>query len=147
MTSTAQPGTKVALNYIGTLDDGRVFDSTEDRGGPIEVTLGESQVLPAFEEAIIGMGVGEDKTVSLTSEEAYGERDEDAVQVVPNAAFDAGMELEPGMYIVGKNDSGEFPARVVSIAANGVTIDMNHPLAGEALKFEVSIVSIEEATP
>ena len=141
--TTAQADSRVTVEYVGTLPSGEVFDTTDERG-PVSFVIGAGDVLPAFDEAVTGMSVGETKTVTLDPENGYGERDDGAVQVVPHEAFGPEMDIQPGMYILGENDGQQFPARVVAVASNGVTIDMNHPLAGETLTFDITLASVGE---
>ena len=141
--ATVQAGSRVTIEYVGTLTSGEVFDDTTGRG-PVSFIVGNGDVLAGFDTAVVGMSVGEEKVLTLEPGEAYGERDEDAVQVVPNDAFDSEMDIQPGTYIIGENENGQFPARVVAVASNGVTIDMNHPLAGQTLNFNFTVTDVEE---
>lgn len=133
----AQTGDTVSLHYRGTLDDGSEFDSSAGRD-PLTFTVGAGQVIAGFDEAVKGMAVGEKKTFRLEPEEAYGERSEDLIITVP--AENAPEGLQPGQQVA----LGNAPATVVSIGENGdVVVDANHALAGQALTFDVELVSIE----
>ena len=134
-------GRNVSVHYTGTLDDGTVFDTSRDRE-PISFEVGSGTVISGFDQAVIGLKVGESKTVRIEVDDAYGERNENAVLVVPHDAFPEGMEVEPGMQVQGSGPQGEFPAIVTAIAANGITIDMNHPLAGQDLTFDIEVVEV-----
>ena len=134
-------GRNVSVHYTGTLDDGTVFDTSRDRD-PISFEVGSGTVISGFDQAVVGLKVGESKTVRIEVDDAYGERNENAVLVVPHDAFPEGMEVEPGMQVQGSGPQGEFPAIVTAIAANGITIDMNHPLAGQDLTFNIEVVEV-----
>jgi FKBP-type peptidyl-prolyl cis-trans isomerase 2 len=132
----AKSGDTVSVHYRGTLDSGEEFDSS--RGGqPLQFTLGASEVIAGFDEAITGMSVGETKTVRIPAENAYGEHRDDLVIVVPAAQAPDGLQVGQQVFL------GDAPATVTSIGPDGVTVDANHPLAGEALTFEVELVGIE----
>lgn len=134
-------GRNVTVHYVGTLDDGSVFDSSRDYD-PISFEVGGGKVIPGFNEAVVGMKVGETRNVQILSENAYGDRNEKAVLVVPRDAFPQDMEIEIGMQVTGQGPDGDFPAIVTATASNGVTIDMNHPLAGHNLNFEIEVVEV-----
>jgi peptidylprolyl isomerase len=145
MSNTAENGQMVSVHYVGTLVDGTEFDNSHDRGAPITFELGAGKVIPGFDAAITGMTVGETKRVEIPSGEAYGDPVPEAVQVVPRTAFPDGLDVTVGMHVQGSSPEGNtFPALVTAIAANGVTIDMNHPLAGKDLVFEIELVDIAE---
>ena len=134
-------GRNVTVHYVGKLDDGSIFDSSRDYE-PISFEVGGGKVIPGFDQAVIGMKVGETKSVQILSEDAYGDRNENAVLVVPRDAFPEDMEIEIGMQVTGQGPNGDFPAIVTATASNGVTIDMNHPLAGQNLNFEIEVVEV-----
>ena len=134
-------GRNVSVHYTGTLDDGTVFDTSRGRD-PILFEVGSGKVIPGFEQAVVGLKVGETKSVKLGASEAYGERNEEAVIVVPRTAFPEDMEITPGMQVQGSGPHGTFPAIVQSIATEGITIDMNHPLAGQQLNFEIEVIEV-----
>lgn len=139
----AAPGDTVAVDYEGRLEDGTVFDTSADRA-PLLFTIGAGDVLPMFEQAVIGLEPGESATVTIPAEEAYGPRYEEGVQVVPVDVFG---EAEPpvGAQFSVLDESGQrFYGRVVSISDDlvNVTVDFNHPLAGHALTFDVTLREI-----
>ena len=134
-------GRSVSVHYVGTLDDGTVFDTSRGRE-PISFEVGSGKVIAGFDQAVLGLKVGESKSVRIAKDEAYGERNENAVLVVPRTAFPEDMEITPGMQVQGSGPDGEFPAIVTAIAANGVTLDMNHPLAGMDLTFDIEVVEV-----
>lgn len=142
--SLAQIGSSVTINYIGTLDNGRIFDSTEQHG-PLTFTIGANQVFPALERSIIGMGSGEVKNVVLTAEEAYGPRRSENIITVGRGMFPAGKEI-----VIGQKLSIEFAGKasrvmaVIALNENEVTLDANHPLAGCELTFAVKLERVEQ---
>lgn len=134
-------GKTVKVHYKGTLADGTVFDSSEDRD-PLEFLTGSEQVLPGFEAAVVELEVGKSQTVTLAATEAYGDRDDDMVGMVPRDSMPDDMEIEVDMMLQMETEDGAMPVRVIEVAEDSVTLDANHPLAGEALTFEVTLVEI-----
>jgi len=133
-------GDRIKVEYEGTLADGMVFDSSEE-GGPLEFVVGAGEVIQGFEDAVIGMEVGEGSTVTLEPIDAYGEPAEDLIVTIPNEQFPDGLEADTMVLI--EDDAGKkFPARVVSIEEETITFDLNHPLAGKSLTFTIKIVEI-----
>ena len=144
MENTVQTGNTVTAHYVGSLDDGSTFDSSRDRGEPLTTQVGAGQLIAGFESALVGMTVGETKTVTLGPSEAYGEYNENAIQEVPKAAFPENLPLAPGSPIYGQNPDGHtFPATVKEVREETVLVDMNHPMAGKNLNFEIELVSID----
>lgn len=137
----------VSLDYTLRLDDGEVIDSSSGRG-PLEFVQGQGQIIPGLEEELYGMEVGDEKAVTVTPENGYGERQADRVQTVPRNAFPDDMELEEGMQVrLQDSNSGQvFEAFVEEIHPESVKLDFNHPLAGEILHFDVKIAGIRDAT-
>ena len=142
--SKVKEGDKVKVHYTGTLKDGTVFDSSRERE-PIEFTLGDGQLIPGFEKAVIGMSEGDSTTVDIPSDEAYGERREDLEIEVAKAELPDEVEPEIGVQLqVKQNDSGRaIPVRISKISDEKVTLDANHPLAGKDLTFEIELVEIQ----
>ena len=140
----ATKGQKVKAHYRGTLDNGSPFDSSYDRGEPIEFVVGVGQMIPGFDAAVLEMEVGEKRTVHLPAAEAYGEYDEAQVMSmplddIPNAAY-----LPVGQYITMQAPDGSFVRLKVVKIENGMAVfDANHELAGQALTFEIELVSVE----
>lgn len=140
--STVAKGSKVSVNYTGKFDDGTVFDSSQGRE-PITFTVGEGHVIRGFDEAVVGMKNGEQKKITITPSEGYGERDEKLTQQVPRSVFPAEIKLEKGMGFSFKTPDGQvIHATVKESDAENVTVDMNHPLAGRNLLFELKVVDI-----
>ncbi|MDX1617156.1 MAG: peptidylprolyl isomerase [Balneolaceae bacterium] len=142
--SKVKEGDKVKVHYTGTLKDGTVFDSSRERE-PIEFTLGDGQLIPGFEKAVIGMSEGDSTTVDIPSDEAYGERRDDLEIEVAKEELPDEVEPEIGVQLqVKQNDSGRaIPVRISKISDEMVTLDANHPLAGKDLTFEIELVEIQ----
>ncbi len=140
----ASAGDTVRVHYTGKLEDGTVFDSSRDRE-PLEFTLESGQIIPGFEEAVEGMEEGEETTVEIPPEKAYGAHQEEAVMEFPATELPEEMEPEVGMQLQLQGADGQaFPARIVEIGDETIVLDANHPLAGETLTFEIELVEIEE---
>lgn len=140
-----QPGSKVRAHYEGTLNDGTIFDSSYKRENPIEFQAGVGQMIKGFDNAVIGMEVGEKKTVTITSEEAYGPHNPEGIVSVPKENFPPDFKPEPETVIQGQNENGEpIQALVLEVREDGVILDLNHPLAGEDLTFVIEVLDIKE---
>jgi peptidylprolyl isomerase len=147
----AKKGDRVKVHYTGKLADGEVFDSSEceDSGcgcgtGPLEFTIGEGEVIPGFENAIIGMSPGESKTVVIPVEEAYGPRMDEMVAVVGRSDLPPDLKPEVGQQLeVTQQDGHTFPVLITEVTDTTVTLDANHPLAGRELTFDLKLVEIE----
>jgi peptidylprolyl isomerase len=138
----ASSGDTVKVHYTGKLDDGTVFDSSRDRE-PLEFTLGGGQVIPGFEEAVRDMEEGEETTVTIPPEEAYGQRQDQAVIEVAREQLPDEIKPEVGMQLeVLSAGGGSFPARITEVNDRTITLDANHPLAGEQLTFEIELVAV-----
>jgi peptidylprolyl isomerase len=137
-------GKFVSVNYTGTLNNGDQFDSSEGRA-PLEFKVGEGQMIKGFEEAVMGMQLNEKKTFTLSPEEAYGERDESYTHEFPTAEIPPEVVPEVGQTLALTSPEGHhIPARIVAVDEEKVTFDLNHPLAGESLTFDIQIMSISE---
>ncbi len=140
MPEGAKNGDMVRVHYTGRLADGQVFDSSEG-GEPLEFTVGEGQVIPGFDEGVRGMNVGEKKTVEIAPEDAYGERREQLVQAVPREGMNLEGEPEVGMNLsMQLPDGNQIPVAITEVTDTHVTLDANHPLAGQKLIFDVELV-------
>ena len=138
----AKPGDKIRMHYSGTLADGSTFDSSKGRD-PLEFELGSGQIIPGLDEAVTGMATGETKTVTVAPEQAYGDRDPSRVQAVPRSQIPDHIPTEPGTQLQVQTPEGQtLPVTVASVTDEEVTLDANHPLAGQALTFDVEIVEI-----
>lgn len=140
----AKAGDTVRIHYTGTLDDGSQFDSSAGRD-PLEFELGSGQVIPGFDQAVDGMSVGENKAVTISPDEAYGQRHEQLIQVVPRSALPEEIEPSVGMQLQGQSPDGDVNAFLVTdVSDDTITVDANHPLAGLSLKFDIELVEIVE---
>lgn len=138
--SKVTQGSKVKVHYTGKLNDGTVFDTSKDRE-PLEFTVGQGQVIPGFEEAVQGMEEGESKSVTIGSDQAYGERRKDMILDVPKDKFPDEIAPEVGQQLMLRHPEGqEFPAFIVEVTDEVITLDANHPLAGEDLNFEIELM-------
>tara|TARA_R100000008_G_C3499933_1_gene123133 strand:- start:71 stop:628 length:558 start_codon:yes stop_codon:yes gene_type:complete len=142
---TVQAGTTVNVHYKGTFPDGEVFDDSRARGIPMKVMVGTGQLIPGFDNALIGMTEGEVKTVNIASDDAYGPRFPQAIFAAPRTSFPEDFPFEIGTPVAGKNAEGlPVRARIVSFTDEEVVLDHNHPLAGKDLNFEIEVVAIDE---
>ena len=138
----AKSGDTVRIHYTGTLDDGTQFDSSAGRD-PLEFALGGGQVIPGFDNAVDGMAVGDSKTVTIPPEEAYGQRHEQLVQQVARSALPDEIEPAVGMQLQSQSPEGQVMMLVVTeVEEESITVDANHPLAGQALTFDIELVEI-----
>ena len=138
----AQNGDTVKVHYTGKLEDGTQFDSSAS-GDPLQFTLGGGQIIPGFEKAIIGMQPGDSKTVTIPSEDAYGEHREDMVVVVEKTQFPDHINPEVGQQLeMRQADNQPLNVVVTDITGEDVTLDANHPLAGKDLVFDLELVAI-----
>jgi len=141
--ATAQIGNSVSVYYIGKLADGTIFDSTEEKE-PFVFTIGNDEVIPGFEEGIIGMTVGETKTINIPVDEAYGLHSEELIFNVPKEDVETEDSLQIGDVLeMPLKDGNSLYANIIEITDEELIIDANHELAGEDLTFEIEIVSID----
>ncbi len=138
-------GKVVKIHYVGTLDDGEKFDSSYDRGEPIEFTCMAGEVVKGFDNAVRDMEVGEKKKIHLEPDEAYGNKNDELIQqvqldMIPNSADlpDSGT-----IYFQGP-DGRPIPAEIVAKDDSTITFDMNHPMAGKPLNFELELVEVKD---
>ncbi len=137
-------GVFVGVEYTGTLDNGEQFDSSQDRA-PLEFKVGEGQMIKGFEDAVMGMKLNEKKTFTLSPEEAYGERDENYTHEFPTAEIPPEVAPEVGQTLALTSPEGHhIPARIIAVDEEKVTFDLNHPLAGQSLTFDIQIMSISD---
>ncbi|WP_031427974.1 peptidylprolyl isomerase [Flavimarina sp. Hel_I_48] len=133
----------VQVHYTGKLENGQVFDSSVDRD-PLEVKLGQGQLIPGFEKGLIDMKVKEKKTVTIPHSEAYGEVRQDLFQEIPKSELPSEITPEKGMGLVAKNPDGtERQLRVAQVKKDSIIIDANHPLAGQDLIFDLEVLDIK----
>lgn len=140
--ATAAEGTKVKIHYTGRLEDGTVFDSSQDRD-PLEFEVGSGQVIPGFESAVEGMEAGEEKTVTIPAVDAYGPRRQELVLDVPGDQLPDELDPEVGQQLQMQTPDGQtFQVTVVDTTDEGVQVDANHPLAGKDLTFDILVVGV-----
>lgn len=137
----------VTIIYDGFLPTGEKFDSSQD-AGPLQFQLGSGSVLPAFEAAVLGMATQETKRITVPAKEAYGLKNEDLIMTVSRKGF-TGQDITPGM-ILGMNmeqdgQQHKVPATVLSVDTETMTVDFNHPLAGQDIIYEITLLSIDAA--
>lgn len=138
----AKKGDTVKVHYTGILENGEQFDSSKGRD-PLEFTIGNGQVIPGFENGVIGLNLGESKTVKIPPEEGYGPRYEEMVLKVDKSKFPEGSTPEIGQQLQLKQLDGKvFVVSITDIEDDSITLDANHPLAGKVLNFEIELVEI-----
>ena len=142
-------GDFITVEYQGTLDNGEIFETTNDSGA-LEFQMGEGAVLPAFEQALFDMTPEETRSVSIKAGEAYGERLAELVQTLDRQTIGAQKDIKPGMIIgmtiehEGKTE--KVPALVTEVTDSQVTVDFNHPLAGQNLNYTITLKAIQKRT-
>jgi peptidylprolyl isomerase len=140
--SNAKSGDTVKIHYTGTLDDGSEFDSSAGRD-PLEFEVGSGQVIPGFDKAVEGMAVGDSKNVRIEADEAYGQRHEQLVQEVDRSLLPDDLDPREGMTLQSNSPDGQtMQFMVTAVAEETITVDANHPLAGQALSFDIELVEI-----
>ena len=140
--SNAKSGDTVKIHYTGTLDDGSQFDSSAGRD-PLEFEVGSGQVIPGFDKAVEGMAVGDSKNVRIEPDEAYGQRHEQLVQEVDRSLLPDDLDPKEGMTLQSSSPDGQtMQFMVTAVAEETITVDANHPLAGQALSFDIELVEI-----
>ncbi len=141
--SKAKDGDTVKVHYTGTLENGEVFDTSRERE-PLEFKLGEGQLIPGFEKAVIGMAEGDSTKVDIPSDEAYGEAREDLVIKVPKDQLPEDVEPQIGMQLQVNQPNGQpIPVRITEVGEAELTLDANHPLAGKDLSFDIELINVD----
>jgi FKBP-type peptidyl-prolyl cis-trans isomerase 2 len=137
-----QDGRKVSFDYTLTVE-GEVFETTKGKE-PLEYIHGQGQIIPGLERELAGLVVGEEKAVTVTPDEAYGQVDPEAFQEIPKSSLPEDLVPEVGMVLAMRTPQGQsIPVRISQVNEDSVVLDLNHPLAGKTLNFKVKIVSIE----
>lgn len=137
-------GKFVTVEYKGTLDNGEVFDTTEGKN-PIELQMGAGQIIKGFEDELLGMEVNEEKTFTLSPENAYGSRNEENMHTFSREEVPADMNPEVGQLIgLQTPDGQQIPAKVAQFDEEKLVVDLNHPLADKSLTFEIRVTGINE---
>jgi peptidylprolyl isomerase len=137
-------GDTILVHYKGSLEDGTVFDSSLD-SEPMKFTIGGGEIIPGFESAVLGMNVGDKKTVKIPSDQAYGSHHTEMVQTIPRDAFPENVKPTIGQQFQVSPADGEcedFIVRVTDVNEENVVLDANHPLAGKDLIFDIDLVAI-----
>ena len=130
-------GHNVQVHYKGTLSNGTEFDSSYLRNQTLDFEVGGGKMLKGFNNALLGMSEGQTKTFTLSVHEAYGARIPAAIQNVPKGAFGENFEFKIGHTVQGQGPHGPFVAKIMGLEGEEVVLDLNHPLAGEDLTFEI----------
>jgi len=136
-----EAGKTVKVHYKGTLNDGTVFDSSEGHD-PLEFEMGSDTVIAGFEAAVGKMKIDETKSVTIPSAEAYGEFNEDMIGLIPRTSLPEDITPEVGLILSMQSPDGEMPVRIVEMDDENLTLDANHPLAGQDLTFELTLVEV-----
>ncbi len=140
-------GSVVGIDYSLHLGDGEVVDASAP-GDPLTYLHGEGQIVPGLESALVGLSVGETKQVVVAPAQGYGEHDPRGIQQVPKGAFPPGFEPKVGMQLTAEGPNGDaVPFTIREVRADDVVIDLNHPLAGKTLHFDVTVREVRAATP
>lgn len=141
--SGIKTGDNVKVDYVGSFEDGQVFDASEKHGAPLEFEVGAGMIIPGFEKAVIGMKKGEEKKIHLEPCDAYGDVNPEAMKKIPREHLPKGQEPKIGMILIINLPNGmQLPARIAEISDKDVTLDLNHPLAGKCLNFKFKVVEI-----
>lgn len=140
-------GDTVKVHYHGKLSSGETFDSSEGRD-PLAFEVGSGMVIKGFDDGVTGMSVGDKKTLQIPVDQAYGAKNPDMIIPMPKDRFPQDMEIEVGMPLVMSDQNGQqFQVIVTEISEEAITLDANHPLAGQDLTFDIELVAIEGASP
>ena len=138
----AKHGDTVKVHYTGKLDDGTVFDTSNNRE-PLQFTIGDGQLIPGFEHTVVGMNMGESRTINIQAENAYGLHHKEMVGVVDRDQFPPDLEVKVGQQFKTDNEDGRtIIVTVTNVSESNVTLDANHPLAGKGLTFDIQLVAI-----
>lgn len=136
-------GDTIKVEYVGTLEDGTVFDASEKHGKLLEFKVGSGEIIKGFDDAVIGMKADEEKTITLQPKDAYGERRPELLKKVPRENLPKEHEPKKGMMLlVGLPNGMQMPALIAEVGKDEVTLDLNHPLAGKVLNFKITVKEI-----
>jgi len=140
-----EKGSKVKVHYVGTLKDGTEFDSSRKREQLLEFTIDDGNLLKGFNDTVKNLKVGESKDISLEAKDAYGEYVDEAVITVKKDEFPKDFKFEVNGFIQGQDQMGRpVQGQIVKIEEESINLDLNHPLAGEDLNFNIELVEIVE---
>jgi len=143
-TKTVESGQHIKVHYIGTLDDGTEFDNSYTREETLDFEVGNEMLLEGFNLAVVGMQEGETKSFKLAAGDAYGDHNPEATTTVDRAAFPANFKFDEGATVEGTTGDGRpVIAKIISFTEEDVTLDLNHPLAGQDLNFKIELIEIQ----
>tara|TARA_R100000234_G_scaffold6475_3_gene4394 strand:+ start:972 stop:1472 length:501 start_codon:yes stop_codon:yes gene_type:complete len=146
-TKTVKTGDTISLHYVGKFPDGEQFDSSYDRGEPVKVEVGAGTLIEGFDSALVGMKVGETRHIEVPKEKGYGDLNPNAFIEVDKSTFPNDFPFEKGAFIPLTNDEGaQFVGRLDEVVEDTVRVDLNHPMAGKDLEFDIEVVGIETDT-
>jgi len=138
----AKHGDTVKVHYTGRLEDGTVFDTSADRE-PLQFTVGKGEVIPGFEQAVVGMNPGESTTARIPADQAYGPHRQEMVLVADRSELPPDLELEVGQQLrIRQEDGRTFSLWVTDLSGSRVTLDANHSLAGKDLSFDIQLLEV-----
>ena len=138
-------GNIVQIEYSGTLEDGTEFDSSKKHGSPLEFQTGAGMIMPGFEDALVGLNIGDEKDIVLQPSQAYGDVNGELIKQIPKDQLQSEQEVKEGMVLVVSLPNGnQIPAIIEEVKGDIVTINLNHPLAGKVLHFHIKVVGIKE---
>ena len=137
----AVEGELVKVHYVGTLEDGSVFEDSRQRGEPLQFIVGHGSILPAFNKTVIGMRAGETRSVTIEPEEAYGPVNPDLLRVIEKNALGDQEIPDIGSVVMFSIDDKQYPAQIRAIEEEEIMVDFNHPLAGQKISFEIELIT------
>jgi len=140
MSEPIRVGDTISVSYRGKFENGEVFDTSEGRA-PLKFTVGAGQLIAGFDKAVLGMQVGDKKSFTVSPEEGYGEHRDDLIIDMPKTYIPPDMDLYEGLQVqLQDNEGNPIPAIVIAVGDDAIKMDVNHPLAGETLSFDIEIV-------
>lgn len=140
----AMEGSKVKINYIAWIENGRVFD-TSKQSNALEFTVGAKEVIKGLEDAVIGMSIGDKRSISIAPNNGYGPHRDELIFEIKKSKIPKDIELKVGKRIGTKKEIDETNVKMIilEITDDYVTLDANHPLAGKVLKFDIELIEVE----
>lgn len=140
---TVKQDSVVQVHYTGKYSDGKIFDTSEG-DAPLDVTMGQGKVIKGFEDNLLGMAEGEEKTFTIAPENAYGPYHNELVMAYPKNILPPDSNPQEGAFVTLKDETGnQFRAQITKVTPESVTIDLNHPLAGKELTFKIKVVTVK----
>lgn len=138
-------GNKVKVDYVGSLEDGTIFDSSQIHKEPLEFIVGAGQIIKGFDNAVVGMKIGEEKEIQLSPNDGYGPHNPEFVKEMPRDCFPKGQEIQTGMrYMISLQNGRKIPVLISNVSNDIITVDLNPPLAGKTLFFKIKLLEIRE---